>query len=74
MASYYDSIYVYTTHINTHRVKMATGFDLVAISLKCNNNDLLVVRQLLQEALNIAEGSPAYKKASSASCAVDLRR
>ena len=51
---------------------MATGFNLVAISLKCNNNDLLVVRQLILKALNIADESPAYKKASSASCAANL--
>ena len=41
---------------------MATGFDLVAIALKCNENDLAKVRGLLQNAVDIVDQSPAYKK------------
>jgi hypothetical protein len=51
---------------------MATGFDLVAIALNCNNNDLIKVRGLLLQAVELVDQSPAYKKITSTSCAANL--
>ena len=41
---------------------MSTGFYLVAIALKCNESDLLKVRGLLQNVVDIVDQIPAYKK------------
>ena len=51
---------------------MATNFDTVCYALKVNNNELLLVRRLLKEALGIMDESPAYKRSTSASGAADL--
>ena len=51
---------------------MATNFDIVSYALKINNNDLLLDRRLLKEALGIMDESLAYKKSISASWAADL--
>ena len=51
---------------------MATNLQLLKHALKSNNNDLMLVRRLFKEALDILEGSSAFKQVTSASYSADL--